>query len=1188
MKMDTTALPQTASGNLFHSRYSRLVINQALMVRFFKHFFFTSFYVMEEELGKVLTDCALTRQGPHHSQAAEDAGTRSTSRIQTGPCAQACTKPCQQVRLGDILLLQGYYCQVIRISSNANTRQYKYLGVDLQSRLLKEDSSFINQLPSGENVQSIISPIFQVYRVLEVQAAAGTIKAMTNIGTVRNSVPVLDKSSLISRLSTALRSDSGTVFALVVYDQEKGVEIAVDMKVVSESAFDSRLVNEGPASDGRDDLHRACRDRKEHLLTEILQHDPQGINELDKNNRTALFDAVEYGFEHGVQLLIKAGVNFDAVDTDGKTALDVALAKKSPLSQAIAVVLLESGFPPVPKNKIETVGSLLVAAANGDTATLEKFINDGEDVNSQDHLGYTALHEAACFGHIGTSQSLIMAGADVNASLRFGGNTILHAMVDPESAKFHRKFYQRDSAERAKLPPLSSGHVAIVELLLRSHAVASRKRFSDGLTVQELVVHRLETTHTDNERMILEGIYDLLQSSPPVEVSAPTVVEVEANLRNKGLPSKDEATRKLFDKFTIRLQYHRRNAVMYKDFGVGSFIYHPDNHDSLRSTESLEAWARAATMAGHEEIRTVSATLDDAAKRKLSESRRDDFWRWIHLPVNNKAWAKDILRTLKLKGKIEFNGGISDMEMFMDESYHQIQGSAPHARLRRPLFSQSLGQEPEYFSLVLPYFDTETLIEHMNRAESSNTGYRHREDLRRVYISPLGESEDLHFPCTLDQSYYLSLFESAERDSTQVVVKYSEKMDERISRPENETIGHAWGLNTTTMTSTTSPSTTLPRRRILMVNQLWVWKVDSNTFITAFPNRCCKTVEPDLLAHLCQSFEARPPTSMESMITRVVRHAVDFLDGPTNAGLDNNVFDIFEQSIADQAQGEMDCYNNFYRARKALRERYTNAVGDTARILTQQRMRDEEEMCDIGQEIDHLREIKDIRDELKMIERVLEDQLAVLTQYGKSAPEPNTQSALEHSLEFRLSKLRRLNKDAEVVEKSLNHLLDLKQKQGNLNEARDSRRLADQADGRARDAETQNQLLFVFTLITIVFTPISFVSTFMAVPSRDFPKAEEGGDIGWSSGQLILGILVTELTTFLAIGAFWFMNPTQRDDLGGAPLSPLMRIKKWWADLWGGEVWETVFEMEKDSPRTKGGFEGRVSAAAGRERDPEG
>jgi hypothetical protein len=52
-------------------------------------------------------------------------------------------------------------------------------------------------------------------------------------------------------------------------------------------------------------------------------------------------------------------------------------------------------------------------------------------------------------------------------------------------------------------------------------------------------------------------------------------------------------------------------------------------------------------------------------------------------------------------------------------------------------------------------------------------------------------------------------------------------------------------------------------------------------------------------------------------------------------------------------------------------------------------------------------------------------------------------------------------------------LLDLKQKQGNLTEARDMKRLADKAEQRALESEFQSNLLFIFTIVTVIFVCVS-------------------------------------------------------------------------------------------------------------------
>ncbi|KAG7291782.1 hypothetical protein NEMBOFW57_001802 [Staphylotrichum longicolle] len=138
------------------------------------------------------------------------------------------TIPCHHIRLGDILILQGRPCQVIRISTSAATGQHRYLGVDLFTKQLHEESSFVSNPAPSVVVQTMLGPVFKQYRVLDMQE--GSIVAMTETGDVKQNLPVIDQSSLWSRLQKAFESGRGSVRVLVVTDH--GREMAVDMKVV--------------------------------------------------------------------------------------------------------------------------------------------------------------------------------------------------------------------------------------------------------------------------------------------------------------------------------------------------------------------------------------------------------------------------------------------------------------------------------------------------------------------------------------------------------------------------------------------------------------------------------------------------------------------------------------------------------------------------------------------------------------------------------------------------------------------------------------------------------------------------------------------------------------------------------------------------------------------------------------------
>ncbi|KAL2149793.1 hypothetical protein VTH82DRAFT_7469 [Thermothelomyces myriococcoides] len=177
-----------------------------------------------------LTDRLAHPEGTDRVEVSETREVRRSNR--SGPSEpippNTVTIPCHHIRLGDILILQGRPCQVIRISTSPATGQHRYLGVDLFTKQLHEESSFVSNPAPSVVVQTMLGPVFKQYRVLDIQD--GHIVAMTETGDVKQNLPVIDQSNLWGRLKQAFESGRGSVRVLVVAD--RGQEMAVDMKVV--------------------------------------------------------------------------------------------------------------------------------------------------------------------------------------------------------------------------------------------------------------------------------------------------------------------------------------------------------------------------------------------------------------------------------------------------------------------------------------------------------------------------------------------------------------------------------------------------------------------------------------------------------------------------------------------------------------------------------------------------------------------------------------------------------------------------------------------------------------------------------------------------------------------------------------------------------------------------------------------
>ncbi|VUC31603.1 unnamed protein product [Clonostachys rosea] len=167
----------------------------------------------------------------------------------------------------------------------------------------------------------------------------------------------------------------------------------------------------------------------------------------------------------------------------------------------------------------------------------------------------------------------------------------------------------------------------------------------------------------------------------------------------------------------------------------------------------------------------------------------------------------------------------------------------------------------------------------------------------------------------------------------------------------------------------------------------------------------------------------------------------------------------------------------------------------------------------------------DIIHELSLIINIIEEQHAFTYMQGKrlnfSFGNLQSQGSFREQAVSSINRFKALRDRAGIAKSSTESLLDIKMKQENLEQATNIRKLADQADQRARESERAQTMLFVFTMVTIIFTPLSFVAAFFAIPSREFPL--DGDDISWSKAQIGWGLAgtpvgISEIATLILVG----------------------------------------------------------------------
>jgi ankyrin repeat protein len=140
--------------------------------------------------------------------------------------------------------------------------------------------------------------------------------------------------------------------------------------------------------------------------------------------RTPLHVASSAGHSDLVKWLLRAKADPSVKDKLGNTPLnDAVLAKCDKVAQLIRTEHPSQRFVN------ESSGVLMCQAAfDGNLVDLKRLINNGVLVNEADYDGRTALHLAACEGHVELVEYLVQAKADVNSKDRFGGTPLEDAV----------------------------------------------------------------------------------------------------------------------------------------------------------------------------------------------------------------------------------------------------------------------------------------------------------------------------------------------------------------------------------------------------------------------------------------------------------------------------------------------------------------------------------------------------------------------------------------------------------------------------------------------------------------------------------------------------------------------------------------------------------------------------------------
>ena len=295
--------------------------------------------------------------------------------------------------------------------------------------------------------------------------------------------------------------------------------------------------------------------------------------------------------------------------------------------------------------------------------------------------------------------------------------------------------------------------------------------------------------------------------------------------------------------------------------------------------------------------------------------------------------------------------------------------------------------------------------------------------------------------------------------------------------------------------------------KLLLVSQLWLWKLD-DIVITAVPKKLALPGGPVANIYAERHFQKLKQLNSDLVMAWILSETINLFDIPYVAGFREPVLYTFEKAVAI----------TFEQVETYMKE---NGMKNIM----------------IDKEWEFMHRISNIRNELAMIKSVIVQQLEVwndfsrdhFREYAKSISKQKASLDSEHSgetdgwwermdswqgldLETKLwlekilkrpksqlskflSRIDKIEKDAQRVEERISWQLDLKSKHAGLKESHNSLILSRAVIG--------------FTVITVIFAPLSFVVSLLALPVEWLRshKKPPANDMGIYSNGYIAGWL---------------------------------------------------------------------------------
>ena len=886
------------------------------------------------------------------------------------------------------------------------------------------------------------------------------------------------------------------------------------------------------------------------------------VNAVDAKGRNVLHNLAadklcEWGWDV-VEYILSTKCEVDARDELGRTPLHWACATGKP---KLVQLLLKRTGQIADVNAVEKRNktALHLAIAHGREDIVALLVSHKADINARSDGGWTPLHNACDTGSEAVVRGLLQAGAGINAQL-LNGVTPLHLAAQAGHTAIVECLLERVDLKRrirdnfGSTPFLRAAQFKrkdVVFLLAPSNNVEALSADARG-ACQGFDATIVDFGNFHNENKVKKtSVYNLLygrDAENPLK-QAVTTIPVDStatDFRWIHLPANNMAwVEALLTKSFIEEGAHDVDGFkgIEKSFGY--------QHRGQRTHSHFMRPLCQSTPRTHWFREEPASDVDQSTLIASQESKSDSIPSHVNpkqgKPERTDSYSHDDASFQGKKGKKSAKGKTGGTPKKVEVKKKHPVRQDTRSSILSPCKE---GHATCNVCAFMPFLHFESADKRqkmqaaIQRAETFNLQPRLVESSTRdemlINAHLASSTASLHVRRTLDQFFYPNI-DTETRDQDQVVYRY-QKAEQ----------GH-------------DP-------KIFMVDQLWMWILGTNLIVTSFAQRWeqPKNDPLNVLDGIVEDINSKtrdPVRSVYDLAILITSRCSGVFDRHRMGDEEYQFLDMFEASIGTATDKETVLFKRFNRASAQASDWLKNhrklSHSIDVHALTGAEGDEHKEplfvdrLLDIGQETDLLAEAKDIRDELNMISTVLQHQQNVLADFqdviaeiyhGQHRSQYDMKKRFkdqQRTIDMHLKDISRMDKQAERIYASITDLLDLKQKHANAFEARFAR---DQAAGTTR----QGKIIMVFTIVTVVFLPLSFISSIFSINIEQFPRARGGSSdklnisyvakytfgIGFSiSVSLILVALAVDNISGLLVQTLrqirgWLLarNPPQREE----------------------------------------------------------